>query len=125
VPDIPEVWFKHARFDHNAHTTRAIDCRTCHKDAYPSGPADLKAAYESPRKGAEKVMIEGIENCRQCHSPSPKQEYADKGQTGRFDCAECHTYHHGNPRASDQRSGRVDPREADRLEAWLRSPRRR
>ena len=53
LPEVPQVWLKHARFDHGPHTARGIDCRDCHKDAYPSGEADLLEAYGLPRKGAE------------------------------------------------------------------------
>jgi hypothetical protein len=104
-PDLPEIWFKHARFDHAAHTNdpRNIDCVVCHKDAYPSTEKDLLDAYASPRKGAEQVMIEGIENCKQCHSSSPKPEFADRGLQGKQDCTECHSYHHGDPKAAAAR----------------------
>jgi len=98
-PDLPEIWFKHARFDHAAHDTRGIDCIVCHKDAYASNEKDLLEAYASPRKGAEKVLIEGIDNCKQCHSSSPKPEFADRGWQGKQDCTECHSYHHGDPKA--------------------------
>ncbi|MBI1915147.1 MAG: hypothetical protein HYS12_10470 [Planctomycetes bacterium] len=94
-PDLPVIWLKHARFDHAAHDTRGIDCAVCHKDAYPSTEKDLLDAYASPRKGAEKVLIEGINNCKQCHSSSPKPEFADRGWQAKQDCTECHSYHQG------------------------------
>jgi hypothetical protein len=96
-PDVPVIWLKHARFDHAAHDTKGIDCRVCHQEAYPSTEKDLLAAYHLPRKGAEKVMIEGIDNCKQCHSSSPKEEFADRGWQARQDCTECHSYHQGKP----------------------------
>src|SRR5207237_1580013 len=63
-PDLPVIWLKHARFDHAAHDSRGIDCRVCHKDAYPASDRDVaekevRAAYDSHRKGAGQVMLEG------------------------------------------------------------------
>ncbi len=99
-PNVPVVWLNHARFDHAAHARRGIDCKVCHKEAYPAtdralAEREVRAAYYSPRKGAEQVMIEGIDNCKQCHSSSPKPEFADRGWQARQDCTECHSYHQG------------------------------
>jgi hypothetical protein len=76
---VPEVWFKSAKFDHAAH--RAVDCRQCHYKAYTS-------------TRSSDILIPGIDNCLQCHSPARTVE--GKAQGGvRFDCTECHRYHHG------------------------------
>jgi len=130
--DVPDIWFTHARFDHDKHTAepRNIDCKVCHKAAYPSGEKHLLEAYGSPRKGAEKVMIEGIENCKQCHSSSPKPEFADRGLQARQDCTECHGYHHGKSgkegaTTSRRPSGGFHAHQTKRLEELLGQPLRR
>lgn len=75
---IPQVWFKGARFDHKAH--RAVDCKSCHDGAATS----IKSAD---------VLIPGMDNCLQCHSPRGQDE---KGAFGGVDhaCTTCHNYHH-------------------------------
>lgn len=83
--NIPQVWFKHARFDHAAH--RAVSCAECHAQAFfpessvgqPAGPTDQDV-----------VMISGRDICLKCHSPR-----SQIGSTGgaRYDCVECHRYH--------------------------------
>ncbi len=86
VPDrivptqVPEVWFKHAVFSHAPH--RALDCLACHAQAKTSAvSAD--------------VLLPGIDTCFQCHR---SQRIADGKTRGgaRFDCTECHRYHHGD-----------------------------
>lgn len=123
-PNIPRVWMEHARFDHNAHSLRGIDCKQCHPDAYDTGDKDRLAAYSLPRKGAEKVMIAGIDNCRQCHVPSPAERFAEAGLKGRSDCTECHVYHQGKVEGVARANG-VDEKLRRELQAWLRQPRRK
>jgi hypothetical protein len=80
LPQVPEIWFKHAVFNHAAH--RALDCLACHAKAKTSvASAD--------------VLLPGIDACVQCHA---SQAYHDgKIQGGaRFDCTECHRYHNGD-----------------------------
>jgi hypothetical protein len=83
--NIPDVWFRQARFDHAAH--RAVNCRECHARAYPD---DANASVASTD-----VMLPGIDNCLQCHAPRVGTGAGAKGGV-RFDCVECHTYHHGD-----------------------------
>lgn len=90
-PDIPDVWFPHAVFDHSAH--RAVDCRQCHARAYPTnadGAPNPEVATTS-----EPVMLPGIETCRKCHAPLQKAAGKVRGGA-RFDCVECHRYHNGD-----------------------------
>lgn len=75
-PNIPEVWFEHALFNHAAH--RALTCQACHAEA------------ESSTTSAA-VLLPGIETCRQCHAPVSKSAGG-----ARHDCVECHRYHHGD-----------------------------
>ncbi len=78
--NIPSVWFKHARFDHAAH--RALDCQECHQKA------------DASTTSAD-VLIPGIDNCLQCHAPRRGSGAQARGGA-RFDCVECHRYHHGD-----------------------------
>lgn len=75
---LPEIWFPHAIFGHAAH--RALACRECHANA------DSSTVHTD-------VLIPGIANCVQCHAPRDV-----RAATGgaRFDCTECHRYHHGD-----------------------------
>jgi hypothetical protein len=79
-PRIPEIWFKHAVFNHAAH--RLLDCLRCHAEAQTS-------------EKSSDVLLPGIKTCVPCHSP---REYQDGKLRGgaRFDCTECHRYHHGD-----------------------------
>ncbi|MFO0967985.1 MAG: hypothetical protein U0793_20700 [Gemmataceae bacterium] len=87
-PNVPQVWLKHARFDHMAH--RAVDCRECHDRAYaslPDGALNEKASVVS-----SDVLVPAMDNCVKCHAP------ASGGPSGgvRFDCVLCHRYHDGD-----------------------------
>lgn len=83
---IPDVWLKHARFNHQKHQS-AAKCQDCHAQAAAQLPVD-----GIPGKLADdnEVMIPGIDNCVRCHAP--RNESAATGGA-RFDCAECHRYH--------------------------------
>jgi hypothetical protein len=100
VPNVPTEWYRHARFDHGKHTAKDITCRECHPQAYPSNnnPNGVLDAYAMPRKGAEAVMLPAIGECRKCHSPKPDPDMVKRYVTGKYDCAECHGYHHGKPK---------------------------
>ena len=65
---VPDRWFKHALFSHDAH--RAFACEGCHVRA-------------SASKSEHDVLVPGIGTCQSCH------------RTGAVasDCAECHSYH--------------------------------
>ncbi|HEX5272837.1 MAG TPA: hypothetical protein VFW33_20205 [Gemmataceae bacterium] len=91
---VPEVWFKHAGFDHRSH--RAVDCVQCHDKAVTSTTnADL--------------LLPGVENCKQCHA-----ERAMKGNQlvggVRQECTTCHGYHADNGTAK----GLADPARGSR-----------
>ena len=119
-PQVPAVWLEHARFDHNAHTVRGISCKECHTGAYDTGDRDRLAAYSLPRKGAETVMIEGIQNCRRCHSPAPAARFTRAGLQAGTDCATCHSYHHGKAGLGGQREAGLNATPVRQLEALLR-----
>ena len=123
-PNIPEIWLEHARFDHSAHTSRGISCIVCHKEAYPNRDAarneqEVLASSAQLRQGAEAVMIGGLKECRQCHSPKPEPKFADAGLQAKNDCTECHTYHNG-PAGLGSAAGAFHNRSRRELEAWLR-----
>jgi len=97
--EIPQVWLKHARFDHMSH--RALDCRACHGNAYPR-LAD-GAVNKDVSHAQTSVMIPGLDNCVQCHAP--KSTVTQDGHSQRiggvrYDCVLCHTFHNG--RETDQ-----------------------
>src|SRR5262245_11421834 len=71
-PTIPQVWLRHARFDHRAH--RHVECKTCHQDAYAYEHHDqpqflVPPAGAKQARDGEQVMIAGLENCATCHVP--------------------------------------------------------
>jgi hypothetical protein len=77
--NVPDVWFKSARFDHTAH--RAVDCQSCHGNA---GASTTNAD----------VLLPGVSTCLKCHAPRSTAGGAARGGA-RFDCTECHRYHNG------------------------------
>ena len=86
-PQLPQVWFEKARFDHYAH--RAMDCLLCHEQASRDRSResdDRKTAYMPDRS-----------TCLLCHAP-PSVEHGEARGGARFDCAECHRYHNGQNR---------------------------
>jgi hypothetical protein len=83
--NVPVVWFQHADFDHAAH--RALDCRACHERAYPDHP---RASTD-----AKDVLVPAVDTCLKCHAPQTAT-----GGGARFDCTECHRYHHRGTEAS-------------------------
>jgi hypothetical protein len=78
--EVPQVWFRHALFNHAAH--RAVDCQQCHH------------IPDHSTQGQAASMIPGIDNCRMCHAERTGSGAQVKGGA-RFDCAECHRYHQG------------------------------
>jgi hypothetical protein len=77
--NVPQVWFKGARFDHKAH--RAFDCQSCHDRAATS------------EKNTD-VLIATMDNCVQCHAPRGT-DAAGKASGGvDAHCTTCHVYHH-------------------------------
>jgi hypothetical protein len=85
------VWFAYAKFDHMAH--RAVSCQACHSGAYPGDLPTEPTAMET--LDGENVPIPGRQLCLQCHSP-PQGSGTDVTGGARFDCVECHRYHHGD-----------------------------
>src|SRR5262249_37057604 len=76
--NVPDVWFKNARFKHEAH--RALDCAQCHEKADASRTSD-------------DVLVPGIDTCLKCHGPAD----SNNGSGGASNaCTECHRYHVGD-----------------------------
>jgi hypothetical protein len=80
APQVPECWLPHATFSHRAH--RAVDCRQCHTRAATS-------------EQAGDVLLPGVKTCLQCHGPQRVEAGVVTGGA-RFDCVQCHRYHHGD-----------------------------
>ncbi len=85
---IPEVWYRFARFDHTAH--RAVTCQECHADAYPESERTSSVNTD--------VMIPDRDICLKCHSSEGAGKDASGASLGgaRHDCVECHRYHGGD-----------------------------
>ena len=81
--NVSPVRLQHAAFDHRAH--RAVDCRECHAAAYPE-------AANASRTGDD-VLVPGRDVCLKCHGPAAQNDGVVTGGA-RFDCVECHRYHH-------------------------------
>jgi hypothetical protein len=128
-PNVPTEWFRHARFDHGKHPEKdsehpkreSVGCRDCHPQAYAHKDignnriewdgAGVLAAYAKQRKGAEDVMLPGIDSeevkgrpweetirgCRECHTPKPRTFAVEHDMAAKHNCTECHGYHHGKP----------------------------
>jgi predicted CXXCH cytochrome family protein len=77
-PNVPQIWLKHARFDHAAH--RAMKCTDCHADAQTS-------------TSEKSVLVPNRDNCLQCHTAPGLLSSQGRART---DCAECHRYHNGD-----------------------------
>lgn len=68
-PAVPQVWFKHATFNHETH--RVLGCTECHTGVFKS-------------QATADVNLPKIKTCMECHAPS------GGAQT---DCVTCHLYH--------------------------------
>ena len=102
---IPSRWLRHGLYDHAAH--RKIDCRYCHRAAYPRDEAS------GAPNDHERVMIAGIDSCIWCHRseelPTPlaltdavTARLIDGQPTWASDqCTLCHRYH--TPHGRSQR----------------------
>lgn len=102
APQVPEVWFRHARFSHVDH--RGVDCRSCHADAYAIN--ELKERNPTASTRSHDVLIPGIETCLQCHG---RGSSALGWQGARSDCVQCHHYHNGDAPLSGRGSDAQDP----------------
>ncbi len=76
-PDMPERWFRHARFSHGAH--RVLQCNACHTRASRS------------RRSAE-LLLPGIEICQQCHRNADSGWLLQEAAAPK-NCVTCHVYH--------------------------------
>jgi hypothetical protein len=88
---IRPAWFAYAKFNHAAH--RAVSCQACHSGAYPSELPAEPAAIQT--LDSDPSFIPGRQLCLECHSPAQGNSAAATGGA-RFDCVECHGYHHGD-----------------------------
>src|SRR5262249_27122640 len=100
---IPEVWYAHAKFDHSKH--RPYDCKQCH------AAADNSVTHADG-------LGPGIQTCKQCHAPARTEAGIVVGGS-RYDCVECHRYHHG-PRKPPGDAARAEGGAPD-LRAFLRA----
>lgn len=112
---IPDVWYLHAKFDHVSH--RAVDCRQCHENAY----ATLSDGAVNPKgsKTNKDVLLPGVENCRECHSPAKSEGALSLGGV-RHDCTECHRYHHGDRPLQGLGAHALDPKQPTDIKKFLR-----
>ena len=91
-PNIPDTWFRHAKFHHDAH--RTLKCVECHSISGSStdnlqGDDALPDIYRSSSSGD--ILMPKIALCKTCHSTAPP---AGRGLHGaQADCLECHVYH--------------------------------
>jgi hypothetical protein len=67
----------------------------------------------------EKVLIEGIDSCRNCHQPATTHDGKVLGGI-RSDCTDCHRYHNGEHAMQGIGSRRRDPAVRMTLEELLR-----
>jgi hypothetical protein len=109
-PAVKDVWFEHARFNHVSH--RAVDCRSCHVNAYAK-EADGVTWNKNASDKSKDVLIAGVDSCRECHAPSATKNGQAVGGV-RHDCVECHSYHHGDQPLQGLGAAARDPGGADK-----------
>lgn len=104
-PQIPQVWYEHARFDHAPH--RAMDCLSCHGGAPTSCTS-------------RDILLPDMQNCQQCHAPAGHAGGKPTGGVA-YQCTECHRYHNGDaPRQGIGALARgVDPSRRMSIEQFL------
>lgn len=99
-PNMPQVWFRHAKFNHSAH--RAVTCQECHTRA------------EESRISAD-VLIPDRENCVKCHAPTTAA-----GTLGvRSTCTTCHLYHNGEHSLQGMGAVKRRPQETRTISEFL------
>jgi len=111
-PTTPAIWFTHAKFDHTAH--RAMTCISCH----PTKVAVKGEVTAQQLSQPEPVDIPGLQNCKQCHTPSQRVKINNVMQTRggvRHDCVDCHRYHGSDGILQGPGSKLRDPPDASRL----------
>jgi len=112
---VPEVWFPHAKFSHQAH--RTVDCAGCH-----GGKDEAKNKYGRPSvyhsQHSDDVLLPPINNCLECHSSARTVDGKKQGGV-RHECVTCHSYHHGDaPLAGRGAKARgIETRRA--VEEWM------
>ena len=111
---VPQVWFKHALFNHAAH--RAIDCRSCHEDGLEKDGTTPITLSKSDK--SEQTFIPKMGKCVECHAPQTTVDGSIKGGA-RHDCTECHRYHNGDHALQGMGAERRDPRARRPIEAFL------
>jgi hypothetical protein len=103
---IPERWFPHAKFHHDAH--RLMNCVECHSapltptlqttQATGLDPSTVNsdagdrlrvAVFDSTSTGD--VLMPSLELCQSCHTPQAQLSAGRKA--ARDNCTECHDYH--------------------------------
>jgi hypothetical protein len=100
APNVPQVWFKHALFNHAAH--RAVTCLECHSKAPES-------------RFSSDVLIPGQDNCVKCHAP-----VTEAGTPGvRSTCTTCHLYHNGDHSLQGIGAANRRPRESRTITEFL------
>ena len=124
---VPDVWFRHAMFDHNAH--RAVSCDECHPGARPTakqiestlgGKRELNGKANTPEL-LDEVLLTGCDraSCQRCHAPAGF-DGANPIGGARHDCTECHRYHNGAaPREGLGASEREGTHVFDDVEAFM------
>jgi hypothetical protein len=86
--NVPDLWFRHAVFDHTAH--RAVACDQCHSQKPEEGRAGTEAALTEMG-----MTLPQVDTCQKCHAPRSESASGALGGA-RFDCTECHRYHNGD-----------------------------
>ena len=84
------LWLENAKFSHVSH--RGVTCKSCHAGAFPSESSSVEDA--KPSLDTE-LFLPDRKLCLECHSP-PQNSGTTATGGARFDCIECHRYHHGN-----------------------------
>jgi hypothetical protein len=95
---ISSTWFKHSRFNHQKHKNSA-QCLDCHPQAGAKLPT---SSVIGKLTDDQQIMIPDIAKCIQCHANPNKVSGI---VTARFDCAECHRYHHTSAQEQLRRQG--------------------
>ena len=91
-PNIPDRWFRHAKFDHDAHRTlKCVECHTISESSADNLKGDdaLPDIYKSSSTGD--ILMPKIALCKSCHNTAPPGGHGIHG--AQTDCLECHVYH--------------------------------
>ncbi len=84
-PRLPDRWFPHSEFDHDAH--RMMTCVECHSGS--GAPGEVPEIYSSRSTGD--VLMPQMQVCRKCHVREPTIGANLESAGG--NCLECHIYH--------------------------------